>query len=389
MTLPLFHFIRMFVFLAVLLAAVDATQAQTRVRIYVRAFIPKVHTGNPGYVRPCPGNASLFVIPNLSISSNVCNPSVSSSCFSSDNRLFTDDVQASSRAITEFVLAISGNTVTVEKADNREFHRAGPTHKVNCQTGIDLVPPQTASTSNMHFGTPAIANGVVQIVVDGRASNPLVTPSPDIQYGGTFTFDTQKNTLRFLGSTKVFPAYEAYAQLNDGPITTVFQNSPAPNTTVCDLIDFGTGAQLRSIDTTVTLTDGIAGKWESTDADKRFLLEITGSSVKWTERGTPNTTPRATLTRTAALSTSGGKLRIERPNDADVLAFLGFQPQSLRDAIVARNPRPSFIVLSRAAHSLAAEWNGLIVTKNPDGTLKEVIHPGVRPPRAFTFNRIP
>jgi hypothetical protein len=240
----------------------------------------------------------------------------------------------------------------------------------------------------MHIGAPAIADGIVQITVDGRASNPLVTPSPDIKYSGTFTYNTRTNTLRFQGSTGVFPAYEAYAQLNGGPIVTLIQNMPRQNTTVCNLIDFGTGLQLQSVDTTVTLQD-VTGKWESTDADRRFLFEITGTSLRWTERGTPNTTPGGTLSRTVPLTFSGGKLRIERANDMEALAFANFQPQSLRDAILARGPRPSFITFTRSGDTLSAEFSGLRVTKNPDGTLNELIQPGARPPTPFTFRRIP
>jgi hypothetical protein len=381
--------IRALMMSAFILGIADAAFTQTTVHIFIRAFIPKVHTGNAGYVRPVPSNPNLFVIPNLAVNANVCNPTVTSSCFSTDNRMFSSDPQASSRAVSEIVLVIAGNTVTVEQADGRAMHRTGATHQVNCQTGVEVVPSRTAATSNMHFGTPAIAGGMVQIVVDGRASNPLVVPSPDIQYGGAFTFNIAQKTLRFSGSTKGFPAYEAYAQLNDGPMISLFQNPPAPNTTVCDLIDLGTGFQLRNVDSTVTLLDGASGKWETTDGDRRFLLEITGPSVKWTERGTTNTTPGATLTRTVTLSASGGRLRIERPNDSEVLTFLGFRTQSLRDAILAHNPQPSFISFTRSGNTLSAEWNGLTVTKNPDDSLREVVQPGVRPPRAFTFNRLP
>lgn len=386
-------FVRVLFLLMLLCGAADFAVGQTKIHIYIRAFIPREHTGNPGYVRPVPAEPGLFVIPEptfiLPTIPPKCISTGGADCFLTDNRLFSDDVSASSRAGTEFVLVISGNNVTVEKADGRDIQRTGPTHKVICQTAADIVPPKSASTSSMHIGTPASAGGIVQIVVDGRANNPLVTPSPDIKYSGTFTFDTRTNTLRFQGSTGVFPAYEAYAQLNGGPIVPVFQNTPGPSTTVCDLIDLGTGLQLRSVDTTVTLRDNLSGRWETTDADKRFLLEVTGTSGTWTERGTVNTTPGATLVRTVSLAFSSGKFRIERANDMAALTFANFQPQSLRDAIIAKGPSPSFITLTRSGDTLSAEFNGLRVTKNPNGTLKDLIQPGDRPPTAFTFRRLP
>ena len=377
--------------LLVLLCSASITSAQTRVHIYIRAFIPKEHTGTPGYVRPVPAQPGHFVIPAPSIVPPICTPSVTggSTCFATDNRLFSDGVDASFRAGTEFVLVITGNTVTVEKAEGRDIQRTGLTHKVDCQTDTDLVPPESASTSNMHIGAPAAADGVVQIVVDGRANNPLVIPSPDIKYSGTFTFDTRTNKLRFQGSTGVFPAYEAYARLNGGPAVTIFTNAPGANTTVCDLIDFGTGLQLRPVDTTVVLQDNIAGRWESTDADKRFLLEVTGTSVSWTERGTANTTPGSTFARTVPLTFADGRFRIERANDMAALTFTGFKPQSIRDAMIARGPRPSFINFTRNGDTLAAEFNGIRITKNNDATLKDMIQPGERPPTPFTFRRLP
>jgi len=228
--------------------------AQARLHVYLRAFIPLNHSGNPGYVRAVLSKPGMFVIPSPIPGDT--------SCFLTDNRLFTEDVDASSRATTEFVLVVANGAASIEKAGGREIHRTSPSHRVDCQTGADLVPPKTASVSNMHIGAPAVADGIAQVVVDGRASNPLVTPSPDIQYGGTLTFDTSRNTLRFRGSVAVFPAYEAFAQLNGGKVVKLFQSPPAANTTARDLIDFGTGIKLQPVDQTVRLEE--AFRWDGT-----------------------------------------------------------------------------------------------------------------------------
>jgi hypothetical protein len=132
----------------------------------------------------------------------------------------------------------------------------------------------------------------------------------------------------------------------------------------------------------------IDGKWESIDTDHRFLFDIAADNVTWIERGTPSTTPGATFAVTVRQVFEMGRFRIERPNNREVLTFLGFQPASLRDAILARNPKPSFMTFTHLGQQLSAEWNGLVVIKNPNGTLKDVVQPGVRPAKSFVLNLV-
>jgi hypothetical protein len=224
-----------------------------KLRLIIRAFIPSAHPLNPGYIIAIPGLVNTYAIKSPIF--------LDSSCFMTDNRSFSDDINASSRMTTEFVLLISNTNVMVDRASGREIQRTDPTRKVNCQTGVDLVSPQRASTSHMSIGHPFLSGDLVQIYVDGRGSNPLAMPwlpttpsigAPDIQYGGSFIFNTTDRSLKFTGSVKSFPAYEAYAQINDGPVTTLFQRSPTVST-VSGLIDFGTGFRLERIDVTVRL----------------------------------------------------------------------------------------------------------------------------------------
>jgi hypothetical protein len=219
-----------------------------RLRILIRAFIPSAHPVNPGYIIGIPGLANTYVIKSPLFL-------VDNSCFMTDNRSFSSDVNASSRMTTEFVLLISDTNVIVDRVSGRDIQRTDPTRKVSCQTGVDLVPPQRASTSHMSIGHPFLSGDLVQIYVDGRGSNPLAMPwlpttpsvgAPDIQYGGSFLFNTTERSLKFTCSVKTFPAYEAYAQLNDGPVVVLFQRTPTVST-VGGLIDFGTGFRLESV----------------------------------------------------------------------------------------------------------------------------------------------
>lgn len=109
-----------------------------------------------------------------------------------------------------------------------------------------------------------------------------------------------------------------------------------------------------------------------------------GSMVKWTERNSLG----AFLTREVKIIDIGsGNFRIDRPNDNEVLAFLGFQ-ESLRNEISARSPQPSFIIFKKEGTTLRIEWNGLIAIKDNNARLKELIQPGVRPGKVFIFKQL-
>ena len=54
------------------------------------------------------------------------------------------------------------------------------------------------------------------------------------------TYDTATKTLAFSATVGLYPAYEAYAQLNNGPTVTLFRESPTAGT-AWGLYEFGTG----------------------------------------------------------------------------------------------------------------------------------------------------
>ncbi len=66
------------------------------------------------------------------------------------------------------------------------------------------------------------------------------------------TYDTNSKKLTFAANLGDFPAYEAYAQLGDGPVVTVFRAPPITNTP-WGLYDFGTGLNTRRLTGQVTL----------------------------------------------------------------------------------------------------------------------------------------
>lgn len=126
------------------------------------------------------------------------------------------------------------------------------------------------------------------------------------------------------------------------------------------------------------------GKWESTDATGRWRLEFSDGAVKWTETGTAGSLSRTVPVHNALGFTAG--LRIERPNDDEVLTFLGFGP-SIRSQISASSPKPSYMVLFWKDGILSARWSGLLVTKDSKNQLKEIKQPGDTPWKPYEFRR--
>jgi hypothetical protein len=239
-------------FLACILmvASVSPVSGQSvRVHLWVKAFIPKTHPTNPGYVRPVPGATDKWMIQG---------PTALDQCFFTDHREFSSDRSASARVTTEFFLVINGNTASIEAAvPAPHIHTAGISTKVNCSTG-SVIGQKPGLFSKLHsigstapedsIGKPAVAGTQVQVIFGVATANPFAPPgiSPAIDYSVDYTYDTNSKKLTFAANVGAFPAYEAYAQLGNGPVVTVFRAPPAANT-AWGLYDFGTGLNTRRL----------------------------------------------------------------------------------------------------------------------------------------------
>jgi len=224
------------VFFAVLgLLAPQATQAQDTVRFIVRAFIPKSHPTSPDAILPVPGKPGMFMIPDAL---------PTGLCFDTDHREFSADPAASVRLATDITLLL-GSPVQV-KATSGAAHKAGVTVRRNCLTGGDE-KRDTASVDSCSIGAPAVADQLVQVVLQCKAGNPLVPLAPRIDYGGTITYDSGAKTLAFQATVGAFPSFEAYASLNGKPFKKIFALPPADGTSPWALFDGGLGFQSRPL----------------------------------------------------------------------------------------------------------------------------------------------
>ena len=221
-----------------LVFASGSALADDEVRIIIRSFIPSMHPGNPGYMRPIPGQAGKFMIPGP----------LGGKCFDTDHRMFTSDPGASSRVASDLVLK-AGPTPSVRAGGGGAIARIATSVERDCASGKET-RRDTAKASGCTNGAPAYAADLhqTQVVVTCQVGNPLTPPgTPRIDYGGTFTFDTQAKTLAFRGDVGLFPAFESYASLNGGAWVTVFRVDPQGKDATW-LYDLGLGLTAYRLD---------------------------------------------------------------------------------------------------------------------------------------------
>lgn len=284
---------------ALLLAVMVASPAHAadEVRIWVKAFIPNDHPGNPGYVRRAGDGATVIPAPPtflLTPAARALTPrfveewinsndpgrgwraavsgALANLCFRGDQRDFSPDPNASARLSFGAALVVDGSTARIDTLAGRQRHFwSEPTHMVDCRTGQVRSPPATSDPyarllpfGGSQLGEPRVVGDEVRLFVKGGAGNPL-TPvpeqtSPSIDFKALFTYHRGTRRLSYNITGGVFPALEAYASLNGGPARRLISVRPADGTTVWNLVDLDAGVNTRtwtgSIDLSSTATAG-------------------------------------------------------------------------------------------------------------------------------------
>lgn len=355
------------------------------IKIWVRAFIPGTILKSDGseYTQTLTGPhyTGQKVIPGPILPTFV-------GYFLTDNRTFDSNEAASSRmhyAVTADILA-GTLTETARRCDPSRKFRA---------LNEDPIAEQAADASRIRFEglqqTPW-ANGGKRITfrLRGEANNPLVPLSPDIDWdlGVQIEIDSGREiaTFQLSGLIDPFPAHECYLSVNQRTPITVYSLSPLPDTDPWNLVGppnrpvapgpGSTGSSSISID----LGGKVAGNWRTNDTDQRFRLQFSGGNVTFIEKS-----GGSTLSRVVPYVHALGAYRIERSNnDVGLLSFLGFRPE-VQQAIVATNPRPSFLTFYMDGGNLVSQWSGIQVTLNSNGTVNQIFQPGTRPSRPYTF----
>jgi hypothetical protein len=205
------------------LSVTDGLWAQgSPVEIWIRAFIPNPAGAGQanGYIVAVPGG-SVVRLRNA-------DPQALNLCFATDDRGFSTSSSSTSRSETLFTITPkSATAATVTPLANRT--NAAVTRKVDCNSGavLDHAPGKVVRDT---IGTPAVADGTVQVLGQVEAKNvltPLGNSGPAIDYSFDVKWHPADSTLTIAITYGVFPSLEIYARRPGGQWVTVIQRSPA------------------------------------------------------------------------------------------------------------------------------------------------------------------
>ncbi len=173
----------------------------------------------------------------------------------------------------------------------------------------------------------------------------------------------------------------------------VFFEEPDPATSLTGHIDLWDGASGKGVHGTYPTWGGVIwfwklgtspndlmlGTWRSNDTPSRWTLGFSDGACNWVERNASG----GTITRKVFPHVVGGRYRLERPNDAEVLTFLGARPE-VRDEILARSPGPSIVTINRTDGTASADWSGLFWTLDANGKLTSLSYKT----KAYAFTKV-
>lgn len=391
---------KFYTFIILISTGISIFGQSNSIEIWIRSFIPNVahagaasnnifnnSSGSGSFVQIIPKDLPIVGPIISAIAPSSCfDPDKDRICFITDNRGFSSDPNTTARTDTKFTITFNTTgTATISPTNGRTT--TGVTKRLNCTNGV-IIEQKAGKIDRDALGAPAVSGDIVQVIGQVSATDQLVpcaptlfTPSADCSFDLIWNRSTTELTVNF--TFGVFPAFEIYARQPGNDWVSVFQQLPTGE--AWQLAGDATGFSIATIRKTATVkVPGLLGKWQSQLPEQRFTLDILGNTAKWTER---NSLGALLIKQVPIQDIRNGNFRIERANDDEILTFLGFQP-NLRREILARNPQPSFIVFHKNGDNLIVEWNGLIATKDANARLRELIQPGIKPPKIYELTKL-
>jgi hypothetical protein len=159
-----------------------------------------------------------------------------SDCYLTDQRTFSNQIHAKSRMHSEFRLDLTGPQVRFT-----QWHHCDETTELDCEDGC-VECSKKGATKRMRFeippGTIRSSMGPITVTMKCAASNPCSPSSRlfgDIDYSGSIVVNVNARRIEIDGLLDQFPAFEAYATINNGAGVALFQLPPPAGNTVMNL----------------------------------------------------------------------------------------------------------------------------------------------------------
>jgi hypothetical protein len=192
------------------------------VKFWINAFIPRTIAN---YTKDVPNHSPLTMIPGPGI-----NPL--SDCYYTDQRGFSNDIHAGSRTHSEVTVnfGAGGTSITT-------WHNCDETVECDCEDG-DEECREKGSASRMRITLVSSTADIAVLSMKCAANNPCADSSAlggDIDYEGTIVINRATRKIECNLKIDAFPAFEAYATINNGSGVKLFQISPPLGNTVMDL----------------------------------------------------------------------------------------------------------------------------------------------------------
>jgi hypothetical protein len=198
-------------------------------KIWLKAFIPYACEG----AVPVPGEG-----PHQG-KTMLLTPGPVDACFLTDERGFSDDIQAKARMHSEMEIQFHAQPFP------QEVHWCSDTVQVDCATGEELCR-ETPDNSHMRFSNFKASQDGRHISFDLKASSKNsclkladLKLSPNLDYEGTFHIMVAEGNARavisFDGKIEVYPAFEMYVSVNGGPPQSILREDVVSGKTPLDL----------------------------------------------------------------------------------------------------------------------------------------------------------
>jgi hypothetical protein len=209
---------------------VNPKQTIKSIKVWLNAFIPRTLSNQ---TKPVSTGVHLG-------KTMLIGPTPRGPCFLTDQRSFSNDLEASSRMHSEIEIDLDQRVIS------REFHHCHPTIEVDAETG-EVKCEESAGTEHMKFSNFEISDDArnIQVEIKGSSKNPCLKivhlkVSPNLDYYGTISIQLdpahQESQITFNGKIETYPAFEMYASVNNGSPITVFQADVESGKTAVNLI---------------------------------------------------------------------------------------------------------------------------------------------------------